>query len=286
MRPGSAAAAAASAKLSAGASMESGSSGCAPAMASSISAASRALRAMGPSTISPSKGRCLGPCATRPGLGRKPKTLQKLAGMRRLPPRSEPVASHTCPVASATAEPPEEPPQVLSVFHGLRVLPKTSLKVLAPAPNSGVLDLPITIAPRRSSVSIMMSERGGHVVGVDRRAPGRAHALHRHQVLDRDGHTAEPAGRALGGGVFRHDAPGVRPRAVDAERRDRVEVRVGRRDPLGARVHQLQRRDLAPPQQVHHLGSAEAPELAARRHRAAPRQAAGGVRLCQSVSCW
>ena len=87
--------------------------------------------------------------------------LQKLAGMRRLPPKSEPVASHTWPVANAVDEPPEEPPQVLSVFHGFRVLPKTSLKVLAPAPNSGVLDLPMTMAPRASSVSTMMSERGG-----------------------------------------------------------------------------------------------------------------------------
>ena len=130
-------------------------------MASSMRAQSRALRAMGPSTISPSKGRCLGPWATRPGLGRMPKTLQKLAGIRRLPPRSEPVASQTWPVASAVDEPPEEPPQVFSTFHGLRVLPKTSLKVLAPAPNSGVLDLPMTMAPRASRVSMSRSERGG-----------------------------------------------------------------------------------------------------------------------------
>jgi hypothetical protein len=53
------------------------------------------------------------------------------------------------PVASATAAPPLEPPQVSAVFHGLRVAPKTALKVLPPAPNSGVLVLPTTIAPAR-----------------------------------------------------------------------------------------------------------------------------------------
>ena len=81
--------------------------------------------------------------------------------MRRLPPRSEPVASQTCPVASATAAPPEEPAQVSLVFQGLSVSPNTSLKVLAPAPNSGVLDLPMVMQPRSSSRSTMMSERSG-----------------------------------------------------------------------------------------------------------------------------
>jgi hypothetical protein len=57
------------------------------------------------------------------------------------------------PVASATAAPPEEPPQVRRVSQGLRVMPKTSLKVLAPAPSSGVFDLPKTTAPRLSSRS-------------------------------------------------------------------------------------------------------------------------------------
>ena len=51
----------------------------------------------------------LGVCATRPMLGLKPTMPQKLAGLRKLPPMSEPCASHAVPVASATAAPPEEP---------------------------------------------------------------------------------------------------------------------------------------------------------------------------------
>ena len=60
------------------------------------------------------------------------------------------------PVASATAAPPLEPPQVSAGFHGFRVAPNTALKVLPPAPNSGVLVLPSTMAPaalRRSTIS-------------------------------------------------------------------------------------------------------------------------------------
>ena len=95
-----------------------------------------------------------GPAATRPGAGLIPTTPQKLAGIRRLPPMSEPVASHTWPAASATAEPPEEPPGARAGFHGLWVWPKTSLKVWAPAANSGVFDLASTTAPFSSSRSI------------------------------------------------------------------------------------------------------------------------------------
>src|SRR5882672_2882029 len=127
-------------------------------MASSISATSPTVRPMGPFdtlAVDGPMGRTVGDVAqgTRPGLGRKPTTEQKLAGVRRLPPRSEPVASQAMPVASATAEPPEEPPQVRRRFHGLTVLPKTGLKVLAPAANSGVLDFASTTAPLRSKVS-------------------------------------------------------------------------------------------------------------------------------------
>ena len=50
-------------------------------------------------------------------------TPQNEAGVRRLPPRSEPVASATCPSARATAEPPDEPAQVLAGSKGLPVGP-------------------------------------------------------------------------------------------------------------------------------------------------------------------
>ena len=125
-----------------------------------------------------------------------------------------------------------------------------------------------------------------HMVGIDRRAPGRAHALDLHQVLDRDGQAAEPAARAVRVRRLRHDPLGMGARPLDAERRQGVEMPVGGCNPLGAGLHHLQRRDLSAPQQVHGLGRAETPEIAAAHHDAVPPQAAGGRRVCQSVSCW
>ena len=64
------------------------------------------------------------------------------------------------PVARAAAEPPLEPPAVRARFHGLRVAPNTALTVFGPNANSGVLVLPITIAPaarRRSTTSASSS---------------------------------------------------------------------------------------------------------------------------------
>src|ERR1700726_3796161 len=120
---------------------DSGSAGCSPHMASSNSARSSTLRAIGPCTPRLRSILAVGVWATRPMLGLKPTTPQKLAGLRSEPPMSEPCASHAMPVASATAAPPEEPAADRDRSQGLSVAPNTSLKVLAPAPNSGVFDL-------------------------------------------------------------------------------------------------------------------------------------------------
>src|SRR5438128_439177 len=113
-------------------------------MVSRNSARSAILRAIGPCTDIGENRLLLVPRVTRPGEGRMPTTEHSVAGPRSEPPWSEPCASQTSPVASATAPPPVEPPQVSEVFQGLSVRPKTSLKVLPPAPNSGVFDLAIT----------------------------------------------------------------------------------------------------------------------------------------------
>src|ERR1700722_730271 len=120
---------------------DSGSAGCSPLMASRNNARSSMFRAIGPCTVMLRSIVADGVRATRPMLGRRPTTPQKLAGLRSEPPISVPWASHAMPVASATAAPPEEPAADFVVFQGLSVAPKTSLKVLAPAPNSGVFDL-------------------------------------------------------------------------------------------------------------------------------------------------
>ena len=81
--------------------------------------------------------------------------------MRKLPPVSEPVQIGAMPVASATAEPPEEPPQMRDGSNGLPVAPKTAFLVFAPAPNSGVLVLPRTMAPACRNAAMIRSSLSG-----------------------------------------------------------------------------------------------------------------------------
>ena len=84
---------------------------------------------------------------TRPREGLIPNSPQHEAGMRIDPPPSEPCASGRTPAATAAAAPPDEPPGVRSVFHGLRHAPLSADSVTAVLPNSGVFDLPSTTKP-------------------------------------------------------------------------------------------------------------------------------------------
>ena len=72
---------------------------------------------------------------------------QNAAGIRIEQPKSVPCAIGTMPVATATAEPPEEPAGLSAGFQGLRVAPKIAFTVLAPVANSGVLVFATTMAP-------------------------------------------------------------------------------------------------------------------------------------------
>ena len=97
---------------------------------------------------------------------------QNAAGMRIEQPKSVPCASGSMPVATATAEPPDEPAGLSSGFHGLRVAPNTALTVLAPVANSGVLVLASTMAPAAFSRAHHLGVLVGHVV-LDRAASRR-----------------------------------------------------------------------------------------------------------------
>src|SRR5688572_28805547 len=68
-------------------------------------------------------------------------------GMRIEPPPSVPTARGPMPAATAAAAPPEEPPGVLAVFQGLRVMPVSGLSHTPFQPNSGVVVLPRITAP-------------------------------------------------------------------------------------------------------------------------------------------
>ncbi len=90
--------------------IDSGELGSGPAMAVRKSARSCTVRAIGPETPSVNHAAVVDFDGTRPGVGRRPTTLQNDAGLRSEPPMSEPSASDVIPAASAAAAPPLDPP--------------------------------------------------------------------------------------------------------------------------------------------------------------------------------
>jgi hypothetical protein len=88
------------------------------------------VRAIGPSTLSVDHAVTVGHTGTRPGDGRNPTTLQKLAGLRSDPPMSEPSAIGSIPVASATAAPPLLPPHVPGVIVRIQGGPEYGVECL------------------------------------------------------------------------------------------------------------------------------------------------------------
>src|SRR5437870_5596851 len=129
--------------------MESGARESGPAIVLRANARSATERPRHPDVLSVDHANAAFGFGTRPIDGRKPTMLQNAAGLRSEPPVSDPLATGTSPHASATAAPPEDPPQVFVRSKGLRVAPKTVLNVCDPEPNSGVLVLPTMIAPAR-----------------------------------------------------------------------------------------------------------------------------------------
>jgi hypothetical protein len=88
-------------------------------MQESIRQASDTFLAIGPSCEVCSQAMLRLLLAISPGEGRKPTTPQNAAGFLTEPPVSEPVASGTMPVASATADPPDEPAAERSGSKGI-----------------------------------------------------------------------------------------------------------------------------------------------------------------------
>ncbi len=131
-----------------GAGATNGSPGSGPAATSSSAAASRTVRVTANCTLS---GRAIsplpGPTDTRPREVFRPTSPQHAAGMRIEPPPSLACAAGTIPLATAAAEPPLDPPEIRSVFHGLRVGPYAAGSVVGMIPSSGVFVRPRMMNP-------------------------------------------------------------------------------------------------------------------------------------------
>src|SRR6187455_1831889 len=102
---------------------------------------------------------------------------QSAAGWRIEPPVSDPSASGAIPAATATADPPLDPPGMRSTAQGLRVGPKAEFSVDEPIANSSRLVLATATAPAARTRSTTVAVYGGrqpsrmrdeHVVGTPR----------------------------------------------------------------------------------------------------------------------
>ena len=78
----------------------------------------------------------------------------------------------TMPDATAAAVPPLDPPELCSVFQGLRVGPKACGSVVGRMPNSGVFVLPRMTRPARLVARDQLAVVVGHVVLEEGGAPG------------------------------------------------------------------------------------------------------------------
>src|SRR5215475_10761632 len=88
---------------------------------SRMPAASRTVRVTDPSIVPPAQPSPIsGPWLTRARVGLRPTSPHSLAGMRIEPPPSLACAAGTMPLATAAAEPPDEPPVDLVGSHGFR----------------------------------------------------------------------------------------------------------------------------------------------------------------------
>ncbi len=131
-------------------------------MTSSISAASRTERVIGPLVKSPPQiSPATGDSVTLPREGLRPTTPQHEAGMRTDPPPSLPSASGPSPVATCAAAPPLEPPVVCSRFHGFRAGGQRPPSVVGLPPYSGVAVLPSKTPPARRSRTTISASAGG-----------------------------------------------------------------------------------------------------------------------------
>src|SRR5919197_5093348 len=83
----------------------------------------------------------------RPYVGLSPTTPQKAEGTRIEPPVSLPSASGASPAASATADPPLDPPEIRFGDQGFRGVPMRGLTDVMPQANSCVEVLPTRIPP-------------------------------------------------------------------------------------------------------------------------------------------
>src|SRR6476660_1384064 len=115
-----------------------------PLMAWSTSIASSTLRVIGPSLSSDQQSVIAPVRGTRPYVGRRPMTPQRMLGLTMLPPVSLPIENPTSPAAVADPGPALDPDDPSSGSHGFIVWPPNQMSLSASAP---MLSLATNTAP-------------------------------------------------------------------------------------------------------------------------------------------
>src|SRR5215469_10568555 len=117
-------------------------------------AASRTVRVSTPSIVPPAHASPTnGPLLTRARVGLSPTSPHALDGMRMDPPPSLPCAAGTMPLATAAADPPEEPPAERPGSQGLRAAGKLRASVVTVVPISGTFVRPSATKPAARNAS-------------------------------------------------------------------------------------------------------------------------------------
>src|SRR5438067_11177374 len=140
-------------------------------MACNTRAQSSTERLMGPS-LSIVQLRAMAPVrGTKPNVGRRPVSPQRVHGEAMEPSVSEPMAKATHPAATALADPADDPLEPCSGFQGLRVRPPYHLSPMASAPSANFATSTAPAASRRcttvasSSNDWVLNPPAPHVVG-------------------------------------------------------------------------------------------------------------------------
>src|SRR6266566_6859933 len=115
-----------------------------PEIARRTSIASSTERVIGPSLSSDQQSVIAPVRGTRPNVGRRPVTPQRIAGLTMLPPVSLPIENPTSPAAVAAPGPALDPDAPSSSSHGFIVWPPNQMSLSASAPK---LSLAIRTAP-------------------------------------------------------------------------------------------------------------------------------------------
>ena len=132
-----------------------------PKIASQTIATSSTVFANGPTWSSDDANATTPHRGTRPYVGFIPTTPVSAAGWRIEPPVSVPSAKRTSPAATATADPPDEPPGTRSSDHGFFTGPNAEFSFELPIANSSRFVFPTMTAPCASRRSTTVAEYAG-----------------------------------------------------------------------------------------------------------------------------